>query len=106
MGRSGDGMREAIPEDLDHDPEHRRQRQIAGWLLGITINALRGSRTVWSDKPNHQWLADEVERIALANGIVAFDEWHHAPACRANNWSRAMLPEGACTCGAAARKIR
>jgi hypothetical protein len=98
--------RKAIPEDLEFDPEHTRQRRLAGHLLGIAINALKGVRPCWEDAPDKAKLAEQLKDIALEHGIVAFDEWHHAPKCRANNWSRAALPEGPCTCGAAARKIR
>lgn len=98
--------RVAIAEDIEHDPEYRRQRELARYLLGIAINALRGSRLVWEDPPDKMKIAGQLETIALANGIVAYDEWHHAPMCRANNWSKAALPTGPCTCGAAARKIR
>lgn len=98
--------RVAIPEDIEHDPEYRRQRKLAGYLLGFAINSLRGSCLIWEDPPDKKKIADQLETIALANGIVAFDEWHHAPLCPANNWSKARLPFGPCTCGAEARKIR
>jgi hypothetical protein len=51
-------------------------------------------------------LCQVMRKMALEHGIVAFDEWHHAPLCPANNWSRMALPQGPCTCGAAARRIR
>jgi len=98
--------RQGIPEDLEHDPTFSRQRQLAAWLLGTAINALRGGRLVWDDPPDKRKIADEIQEIALRNGIVAFYEWHHAPMCPANNWSKAMLPRGPCTCGAARKKIR
>jgi hypothetical protein len=101
-----DTRRIAIPEDIEHDPEHKRQRELAGWLLGIAINTMSGSRLAWEGEPDQAKIADQLRKLALANGIVEFDEWHHAPACPANNWSRARLPAGPRTCGAAARKIR
>ena len=99
-------VRKAIPEDLEFDPSYRRQRRLAGHLLGIAINALAGRRPCWEKAPDLPALADELRKMALEHGIVAFDEWHHAPLCPANNWSRMALPQGPCTCGAAARKIR
>jgi hypothetical protein len=98
--------RTAIPEDIEFDPTYARQRQVAAYLMGIAINALRGRHPIWVESEDNNALADHLQRVAIDNGIVAFDEWHHAPACRANNWSKAMLPTGPCTCGAAARKIR
>ena len=98
--------RKAIPEDLEFDPSYRRQRRLAAHMLGIAINALAGRRSLFSNRPKNGELARQLSDLALENGIVAFDEWHHAPACPANNWSRMALPEGPCTCGAAARKIR
>lgn len=98
--------RQAIPEDLEFDPSYARQRQLAAYLLGLAINGLRGSRLCWEDAPDKVKLADELQKIAVDNGIIAFDEWHHAPMCRANNWSKMHLPTGPCTCGAAARKVR
>lgn len=101
-----DTARKAIPEDLEFDPSYARQRRLSGYLLGVAINALKGSRPVWEDPPDRAAIAKQLQEIALENGIVSFDEWHHAPRCRANNWSRAALPTGPCTCGAEARKIR
>jgi hypothetical protein len=98
--------RVAIPEDLEFDPTYARQRKLAAYLLGIAINGLRGSRPCWEDAPDKIALAKQLQDMALENGIVSFDEWHHAPACRANNWSRMHLPTGPCTCGAAKHKIR
>jgi hypothetical protein len=95
-----------IVEDIDHDPEHKRQREIARYIIGLAINGLRGSRPVWEDAPDKKKLADELEKVALREGIVFYDEWHHAPMCRANNWHRAALPTGPCTCGAERGKIR
>ena len=100
------GRRVGLAEDLEFDPSYRRQRRLAAYLIGAAVNALRGARTVWSPKTDPKHVAKLIRDIALANGIVAFDEWHHAPMCPANNWSRMALPEGPCTCGAAARKIR
>lgn len=104
--REQEPLRHAIPEDIEHDPEYRRQRALAGYLLGIAINTLCDRRPCWEDARDKSAVGARLQEMALANGIVAFDEWHHAPACKANNWSRAALPEGPCTCGAAARKIR
>jgi hypothetical protein len=100
------GARKAVPEDLEFDPAYRRQRRLAGHLLGIAINALGGGQSVFTKRPEPKELARQLRELALDHGIVAFDEWHHAPACPANNWSKMALPEGPCTCGAAARKIR
>lgn len=98
--------RTAIAEDLEYDPEHKRQRGLVGYLLGIAINALKGHRPCWEDARDEVALAARLQDLALTNGLVAFDEWHHAPMCKANNWSRMSLPEGPCTCGAKARRIR
>jgi hypothetical protein len=98
--------RVAIPEDLEFDPSYARQRRMAGYLLGAAINALSGKHMVWDKPRDNATLAEQLREMALENGIVSFDEWHHAPACRSNNWSKMMLPTGPCTCGAAARRIR
>ncbi len=100
------GARKAVPEDLEFDPSYRRQRQLAAHLLGIAINALAGRQSLFTRWPEPRELAKQLREMALEHGIVAFDEWHHAPGCPANNWSRMALPEGPCNCGAAARKIR
>lgn len=99
-------QRAAIPEDLEHDPTYARQRELGSYLLGIAINALGGWRTVFDEEVEPHKLAAHLREIALENGLVTFDEAHHAPACRANNWSRQKLPEGRCTCGAAPRRSR
>lgn len=95
-----------IAEDINHNPEHKRQREIARWLIGTLVNALGGARPVWEDNPNFRKLAKDAAEIALREGLVFYDEWHHAPMCRANNWSRQMLPSGPCSCGAERQKIR
>lgn len=99
-------VRVGIPEDIEFDPKHKRQFKLAGYLLGLAINELRDARLVWEDKVDPKLLADKIQDLALENGLVAFDEWHHAPLCPANNWSRARLPTGPCTCGAERHKIR
>ena len=99
-------MREAIPEDLEFDPNYTRQRRVSSYLLGLAINGLRGSRTIWEKPVDRAKLADDIQKIALEQGIVAFDPWHHAPLCRANNWSKQALPTGPCTCGAERHKIK
>lgn len=101
-----DVARPMLPEDLDFDPSYSRQRLAARYLLGLAINALRGSRLVWEDKPDFKRLADQIQNAAEVNGILAFDEFHHAPLCRANHWHHAHLPTGPCTCGAARLEIR
>lgn len=98
--------RVGLAEDLDFDPTYARQRMLAAYLIGAAVNGLRGSRAAWEDKADPEALADQIQKLALENGIVAFDEWHHAPMCRANNWSQMKLPDGPCTCGAARKKIR
>lgn len=99
-------MRKAVPEDLEHDPTFARQRQLSAHLLGIAINTLMGRRSLFQAEQSPEEIGKVLRDFALSEGLVAFDEWHHAPACHANNWSRQMLPTGPCTCGAAARKIR
>lgn len=97
--------REAIPEDFDFDPSHRRQLTLARHLLGIAINRMPKEPTqagLWSAVVR----PDELKEIALKNGLVRYDDYHHAPACPANNWSRQRLPEGPCTCGAEREQIR
>lgn len=95
-----------IPEDLEFDPTYERHRRVAAYLLGMALNAMKGTHLVWEDSPDMRVLAENLKEVALNNGIVSFDEWHHAPACRANNWSRTALPTGPCTCGAEKWKIR
>jgi hypothetical protein len=100
-------MRVAIPEDIDFDPEYKRQRLIARYLIGIALNHLPHERP----KPRlfertQPPTRDELIAVALQNGLVEYTPWHHAPACPSNDWSKTMLPEGPCTCGAEFHKIR
>lgn len=99
--------RVGIPEDLEYDPEHKRQRMVARYLLGIALNRLPHERPEprlfeRTQPPTR----DELVAVALQDGLVEYTPWKHAPACRSNDWSRQMLPEGPCTCGAAFHKLR
>jgi hypothetical protein len=98
--------REAVAEDLDWDPHHRRQLTIARYLLGRALNQYPKNgpkeRLFRRGEPSRQTLID----AAIQNGLVWYDEWHHAPRCLANNWSKQMLPEGPCTCGAEREQYR
>ncbi len=96
-----------IPEDIEFDPEYKRQRQIARYLLGIALNRLpkeRPERRLFerTQPPTRE----ELVAIALREGLVEYTPWHHAPLCLANDWSKMMLPEGPCTCGAERNQIR
>jgi hypothetical protein len=93
--------RKAIPEDIEFDPTYRRQRLLARYALGLAINALRGARPCWADAPDQKKVADMLQAAAVENGIIVFDDFHHAPMCRANHWHFASMPTGPCTCGAA-----
>lgn len=99
--------RVGLPEDIDFDPAYRRQRETARHALGIAINQIRGNRASLfrGERTNEQvadFLAKECEKI----GILVFDDFHHAPMCPANNWSRKEYPEGPCNCGARRKNIR
>lgn len=102
-----DAARVGLPEDIEHDPEHKRQRMVARYLLGIALNRLPCERPPQrlferTQPPTR----DELVAVALHEGIVEYTPWHHAPACKANDWSQQMLPEGPCTCGAERQRIR
>lgn len=99
-----DKMRVAIPEDLDFDPAHRRQLRVARFLLGIALNRYPAKPDVRLHRDTEPTRAQLVE-LALETGLVFYDDFHHAPMCPANNWSRQQLPEGPCTCGAERHKI-
>ena len=98
--------REGVAADLEFDPSYKRQRELARIMLGIAINALCGGRTVFTSDQPIEDIGKELKKLALAEGIVWFDDFHHAPACPANNWSRQQLPTGPCTCGAERLGIR
>ncbi len=98
--------REAIPEDFDFDPTFKRQRFIVRFLLGAALNRypkLPEARLFDSRRPpTRQELID----VAIREGIVWYDEWHHAPMCPSNNWGKQLLPEAPCNCGAERMQIR
>ncbi len=99
--------REAIAEDIDFDPSHRRQLEVARWILGQALNYYPRERPAQPlfrrvQEPTRQELID----YAISQGLVWYDEWHHAPLCPANNWSKQRLPDGPCTCGAQRHQIR
>ena len=100
-------MRVGLAEDIEYDPEHTRQRQIARYLLGIALNRYpreRPERRLFerTQPPTR----DELVAVALREELVEYTPWHHAPTCPANDWEHQMLPEGPCTCGAEFHKIR
>lgn len=99
--------RVAIDEDIDFDPGHRRQLVMARYLLGIALNRYPRERPETRlFRRRQEATRDELVKVAIEHGLVWYDEWHHAPLCLANNWSKQMLPEGPCTCGAEKHKIR
>jgi hypothetical protein len=100
--------RVGIPEDLDHDPTFARQRRVAKYLLGIAINRcpLEQPERQRFYRDHRVLTRNELIAIALREGIVEFTPWHHAPTCPSNDWSKTMLPEGPCTCGAERQRIR
>lgn len=95
-----------IPEDIMPDPQERRRLTLARHLLGIAINRMSKERSqggsLWGIKAGQ----DDVKTLAIEEGLIWYDDWHHAPTCPANNWGRQRLSEGPCTCGAAKRQIR
>lgn len=100
--------RVAIPEDIDFDPEYKRQRMVARYLLGIALNRLPRN-----ERPEQRLFErmqpptrEELVAVALREGLVEYTPWHHAPLCPSNDWSKMQLPEGPCTCGAERKKIR
>jgi hypothetical protein len=104
---SASSGRVAIPEDLEFDPEYKRQRMMARYLLGVALNRYP------KDRPEQRLFQrtqpptrDELVAVALREGLVEYTPWHHAPLCPSNDWSMQMLPEAPCNCGAERRKIR
>lgn len=99
--------REAIPEDIEYDPEHRRKRLVARYLLGVAINRYPlGQPEPRLHERTRPATRGELIAVALREGLVEYTPWHHAPACPSNDWSKQMLPEAPCNCGAERRKIR
>jgi hypothetical protein len=100
-------MRDAVPGDLDFDPSYKRQRMISRYLLGIALNRLPiprpEQRLFERTQPPSR---DELAAVALREGLVEYTPWHHAPCCPSNDWSKTMLPEGPCNCGAERHQIR
>lgn len=94
--------RKALPEDLEFDPSYRRQRDIASILIGAAINQLLGAhffdgpRDEKEARHRAEWMRD----FAIEQGIITFDDLHHAPCCPANHFHHARMPEGRCSCGA------
>jgi hypothetical protein len=89
------------------DPEHKRQRLIARYILGVALNRLPKERP----KPRlfertQPPTRDELIEVALREGLVEYTPWHHAPMCPSNDWSKMMLPEGPCNCGAERQQHR
>lgn len=99
-------MRTAIPEDIDYDPEYKRQRWVSRYLLGVALNRYPKNPEQRLHERTRPATRDELVAVALREGLVEYTPWHHAPACPSNDWSRMMLPEAPCTCGAEFRKIR
>jgi hypothetical protein len=100
-------MRAGLPEDIEYDPEHRRQREIARYLLGIALNRYPRERPeARLFERRNPATRDELIAVALREGLVEYTPWHHAPCCPANDWEKAMLPEGPCNCGAELHQIR
>jgi hypothetical protein len=99
--------RVAIAEDIEFDPEYRRQRLVARYLLGIALNRLPKERPKQRlfERTQPPTRAKLIE-FALREGLVEYTPWHHAPMCKSNDWSKMMLPEGPCTCGAELHQIR
>lgn len=99
--------RVAIPEDIEFDPTYRRQRRVARYLLGIALNRLPRERPEQRLHERTQApTRDELVAVAIREGLVEYTPWHHAPLCPSNDWSKMMLPEGPCTCGAEFHKLR
>lgn len=99
--------RVGLLEDIDHDPEHKHQRMIARYLLGVALNRLPRERPEprlfeRTQPPTRA----ELVAVAIEHGLVEYTPWHHAPMCKANDWGQMMLPEGPCSCGAEFHKIR
>lgn len=90
-----------LAEDIEYDPEHKQQRTVARYLLGIAINRYPRERPEQRLFERHQPpTRQELIDTAIQWGLVEFTPWHHAPMCRSNDWARSVLPEGPCTCGA------
>lgn len=98
-------IRLGLPEDIDYDPEHKRQRQIASWMIGRLLNVARG-RFFFDAPRDASAELDAFEIVAVQMGILTFDERHHAPKCPANHFHHTRMPDGPCTCGAARAQIR
>lgn len=101
-GLTGVAGRKALPEDLEFDPGYRRQRYVASTLLGIAINQLLGSHCFDCprDEADARQRAEQIRDLAIEQGIIAFDDLHHAPCCPANHFHQRRMPTGRCTCGA------
>lgn len=96
-----DAARIGIAADLEHDPSYERQRKIGRFLLGAAINRLRGRGYFEdTDRWTDETLGAALAHVAIEEGIILFDDLHHAPICPANNFHRARLPTAPCTCGA------
>lgn len=91
--------RAGLPEDIDHDPCYRRQRELARYIIGTALNALLG-RTIFDDTMEPVEVGRQLKKLAIEQGLVMFDDLHHAPSCPANHWHHQRLPTGGCTCGA------
>lgn len=104
-GDTNQTPREMLFEDINPAGLERRFK-LSGYLLGAAINRLRGRHPAWFKPVTPEALADRLEELALAEGIIVLDEWHHAPACPSNNWHKRMMPIAQCSCGAAAARQR
>lgn len=96
---------EAHPADLDFDPSYRRHRAMARFIIGELLNHMpdepfSGGRIGDSaGKPGQ--LRRTMFELAYGEGLVTFDDLHHAPMCPANHYHYQRLPNGPCSCGAA-----
>lgn len=93
--------REAIWEDFEFDPTHKRKLMVARYLVGMLLNQMRGCRPMFAPVINDGDLADQAEALGRRFGLIAKpDGLKHAPACPANLWAGMNLPSGPCSCGA------
>lgn len=88
-------MRKAILADIDQEGWAERRYCLAQTLLAIALNDNCGAPMEIDN-----YTKEQIKECAIENGIITFDDLHHAPFCPANHWHKTRMPTRPCTCGA------
>lgn len=88
-------LRKVVPGDLDQEGWSEQRYLLAQKLLALALNNNSGTLMEVDN-----YTREELIECAVENGIIVFDDLHHAPMCPANHWHKMRMPTRLCTCGA------